>query len=176
MALLWCFCVVLLLAALSPAVMAAVSSEAMQTLEDLYDSTNGDQWDTTALAQNLARYGKTAAWDFSKGASGDYVKLDEVCGSWMGLYCAGSVTENGVVVDAITHIVMNSGNLQGALPASISKLAYVTGLYLYSNSLTGTIPKELGALTSMTKLLLHENSLTGIIPKELGALTSMTQL
>ena len=176
MALLWCFCVVLLLAALSPAVMAAVSSEAMQTLEDLYDSTNGDQWDTTALAQNLAQHGKTAAWDFSKDASGDYVKLDEVCVSWMGLYCGGTVTENGVVVDVITHIVMNGGNLQGALPASISNLTYITWLGLYSNSLTGTIPKELGALTSMTQFDLSSNSLTGTIPKELGALTSMTAL
>ncbi|GAB3989674.1 hypothetical protein GCM10028807_15090 [Spirosoma daeguense] len=87
------------------------------------------------------------------------------CSGWQGIGCSGG---------RVTSIFLNSNNLSGSLPASLSALTNLTTLSLSSNQLTGSLPASLSVLTNLTTLSLGYNRLAGSIPEELGALIKLT--
>ncbi|PWZ31132.1 Piriformospora indica-insensitive protein 2 [Zea mays] len=58
--------------------------------------------------------------------------------------------------------------LNGAIPASLGRLASLQSLVLVENNLTGPVPAELGALSRLRRLVLSGNGLSGPIPVTLG--------
>jgi Leucine-rich repeat (LRR) protein len=81
--------------------------------------------------------------------------------SWHGVYVT-----NG----RVWHIILNSNNLNGYIPAEIGDLTELRSLYLGGNHLSGSIPPEIGQLTNLLTLALTGNQLTGQIPAEIGHL------
>ena len=68
---------------------------------------------------------------------------------------------------------LNSNELDGTIPPSLSNLTLVIDFWLLDNRLTGSIPPELGNLRSCQKLYLHRNFLTGHIPPTLLQITGL---
>ena len=95
---------------------------------------------------------------------------DHAMPSWTGVTVAGTPQR-------VTKLVIESGTLNGAIPASLGDLSALTHLRLGWNQLTGTIPPGLGNLTRLTQLNLAGNRLSGAIPPELGSIgASLTHL
>lgn len=66
--------------------------------------------------------------------------------------------------------------LNGAIPASLGRLASLQSLVLVENNLTGPVPAELGALSRLRRLVLSGNGLSGPIPVTLGGLTGLLKM
>lgn len=66
--------------------------------------------------------------------------------------------------------------LNGAIPASLGRLASLQSLVLVENNLTGPVPAELGALSRLRRLVLSGNGLSGPIPATLGGLTGLLKM
>jgi Leucine-rich repeat (LRR) protein len=58
--------------------------------------------------------------------------------------------------------------LNGAIPASLGRLAGLQSLVVVDNNLTGAVPAELGGLTKLRRLVLSGNGLSGPVPATLG--------
>ncbi len=76
-----------------------------------------------------------------------------------------------VVNGHVSEVNLNSNNLVGTIPSSISALSELVGLRLYDNSLTGSIPTSIGTMSNLSVLYLSSNGLTGGIPSQLSNLT-----
>ncbi len=131
----------------APPAQAALPAAQRTALADLYNTTNGASWTT-----------KT-----------NWLGAADEC-TWYGVTCNAGHT-------AVEQLVLESNNLNGPLPASLSNLTALRVLILSANNLTGSIPSQLGTLTSMNgSLALNNNRLSGSIPAELGNLTNLQQL
>ncbi|XP_068650998.1 LRR receptor kinase BAK1-like [Aristolochia californica] len=93
---------------------------------------------------------------------------DPCSGSFDGVAC----NEHGKV----TNISLQGKGLYGSVPAAISGLKCLSGLYLHYNSLSGGIPKEIANLTELTDLYLNVNNFSGAIPEEIGNMASLQVL
>jgi hypothetical protein len=115
-----------------------------QALQDLYDSTDGPNWDYG--------YGGTR-WDF-------FNPYSNPCNEhWNGIECS--------VDYHVVELSLASSNLRGTIPSSIGQLSYLVTLYLHNNQLSGTIPSTISQLSSLYYLYLHFNQLTGEVPSSL---------
>src|SRR5262249_7655631 len=96
---------------------AVSDADEFDALQDLWNSTSGSSWTTKTGWPREGNWlrGTTAA------------TMD----GWYGI-----VVTNG----DITEITLNSNNLSGTIPSSISKLTKLKVLNLSSNKLTGQIP------------------------------------
>ncbi|KAH9618208.1 hypothetical protein KSS87_010874 [Heliosperma pusillum] len=97
------------------------------------------------------------------------------------------------------NISLKGQNLDGILPKSLKKLAYLNTIDLSRNLLSGTIPEEwaaiklgylsvminrlsghipqyIGNITSLTYLSIESNSFSGTVPAELGKLVGLQNL
>nr|XP_025647258.1 receptor-like protein 43 [Arachis hypogaea] len=83
--------------------------------------------------------------------------------SWRGLQPRRSCSE---------YLTARKGS-SGSIPAAISSLKSLTGLYLHFNSLSGILPKEISSLTHLTDLCLNVNSLSGDIPRQIANLSNL---
>ncbi|MFL5742605.1 MAG: T9SS type A sorting domain-containing protein [Flavisolibacter sp.] len=94
------------------------------------------------------------------------------------LTAAPVTTWYGVYADMgrVRWISLNSNNLTGNLPSSLSQLTALTSLEIETNKLTGSIPSSLGQISSLLAIRLVEDGLTGGIPSELGNLPNLFQL
>ena len=99
------------------------------TLIDLYNNTNGENW---IFNTN---------WLEESGTE---------C-TWFGVLCDDS---NHVVS---LHLFNN--NLAGTIPSSIQNLTYLKSLILHNNMLTGNIPNELFKLKQLESITLNNNDL-----------------
>ncbi|CAK8530398.1 unnamed protein product [Lathyrus sativus] len=84
-----------------------------------------------------------------------------------------------VADDNFCHVIwisLKGQNLQGTLPAELSRLRYLQMIDLARNNLNGTIPKEWGSLTNISKLALLSNRLTGSIPVEIANISNLQVL
>ena len=83
----------------------------------------------------------------------------------------------GVGVNKITkrvsHINLDSNNLNGTIPPELGNLSGLVNLHLFNNSLAGNIPSELGDLHNLEVLSIGTNSLSGAVPSEIGSLTKL---
>ncbi|XLT72849.1 hypothetical protein HN873_029275, partial [Arachis hypogaea] len=73
----------------------------------------------------------------------------------------------------VVNISLQGKGLSGSIPAAISSLKSLTGLYLHFNSLSGILPKEISSLTHLTDLYLNVNSLSGDIPRQIANLSNL---
>ena len=120
---------------------AQVNEQDSLALVDLYKATAGANW-----------YNKT-----------NWLTIAPVA-TWYGINVNQVGNQNRV-----TLILLDSNNLQGSLPSSLSNLRYLGELNLSVNHLTGNIPPEIGSL-NLSYLFLSYNELNGAIPSELTKL------
>ena len=147
--------VITLLSALMPwQVQAQNSLESdWRALVALYESTNGEQWQSNDN------------WSNATNTMPDAHTLD----SWYG------VTVD-TVAGRVSELRLKENGLYGEIPSELGNLSNLTNLELGHNSLSGPIPPELGQLTQLTALWLNYNTLSGPIPPELGNLSNLRQL
>lgn len=123
-----------------------VSLAECRALVDLFQSTNGPQWD------------RKLGW----------LQTYTPCSTpWRGVTCAGG---------HVVSLQLRDNNLTGPLPASLGDLAHLQTLNLANNNLTGSLPHTVGALTALQSLLLSDNQLSGPLPPSLGNLTALRTL
>ncbi len=89
------------------------------------------------------------------------------CG-WYGVTCDGG--------GRVTSINLNTNQLGGSLPASLSALTYLKSLTLNQNPISGSIPASLGALANLQYLEIQSNRLSGSLPASLSALANLQSL
>ncbi|MCS6842722.1 MAG: leucine-rich repeat domain-containing protein [Caldilineales bacterium] len=117
-----------------------------RALVDLFQSTNGPQWD------------RKLGW----------LQTYTPCSTpWRGVTCADG---------HVASLQLQDNNLSGPLPASLGDLRRLQSLNLANNDLTGSLPSTLGALAALESLLLSNNQLSGPIPSSLGNLTALRTL
>lgn len=154
----WLAALALAAAGLLPALpaLAAVPAAELQTLTDLYNSTNGAGWTTHT----------------------NWLSGDPCDNHWYGITCdaAGAhVTEVSLVINQLTgtlpslsgltnlqRFYVSNNQLTGAIP-SLSGLTNLQVFYGNNNQLTGAIP-SLSGLTNLQRFYVNNNQLTGTPP------------
>ncbi|GJS06882.1 leucine-rich repeat protein [Tanacetum coccineum] len=68
----------------------------------------------------------------------------------------------------LTTLELASNRLKGKIPTTIGKLQKLQELSLFSNQFSGPIPDAIGNLSLLNKLFLASNELEGLIPSSLG--------
>ncbi len=121
---------------------------AYQALVDLYNSTDGDNWNNNE--------------NWLQGTT-----IQEVI-QWHGVIFNGEET-------LVTSILLADNNLNGTIPSSIGNLTNLISLDLSRNNITGIIPSTIDA-TNLWNLVLYDNQITGSIPSSIGNLTNLTTL
>ena len=122
----------------------------LDILQDIYDSTNGDQW---TYGLNVAS--TDVAWDFTQSNP-------DPCGQkWEGVGCDYGDPPK------ITALTLNQMNLDGTLPDSIGRFGdQLSSLTINQNPLLfGTIPSTISNLTGLFTLSLSSTSLSGSFPE-----------
>ncbi|MBQ4820656.1 immunoglobulin domain-containing protein [Aquimarina sp. MMG016] len=127
-----------------------VSQQERQALIELYNATNGDNWENTVAGNK--------PWMINDPNS-------SVC-DWYGVK---------VVNGSVDELQLEQNNLEGTLPPTLDELRKIENLYLNENKISGSIP-ELGRLLQLRELYLHNNQLTGTIPQSLAQLEYLDAL
>nr|GMC75066.1 probable LRR receptor-like serine/threonine-protein kinase At3g47570 [Ipomoea batatas] len=83
---------------------------------------------------------------------------------------------DNIITPALQGLYLSYNNLEGEIPASLSKCFALQILSLSYNRFRGQIPPQIGNLTDLEVLYLGGNLLTGEIPQEIGNLNSMLGL
>ncbi|UFH54711.1 hypothetical protein [Spirosoma sp. KNUC1025] len=130
----------------APSQTSTVASPDLQSLIDLYNSTNGPGWTN-----------KT-----------NWLSGDSPC-NWYGIVCN---PEN----DRVIALDLSANNLSGTLPTSLPQLSKLWVLNLGNNKLMGTIPANLGQLVNLRLLYLNDNQFTGTLPTSLSGLPELLLL
>jgi Leucine-rich repeat (LRR) protein len=174
-------------AIISPLSAQVVSQDSL-ALVALYDSTNGDSWNTNTNWKT----GPVATWH-GVIVSGDRVTQIILPGNGLiGQLPAaiGDLDELGVLIlnnnaigdtlpsqlgnaNSLSLLSLFGNNFSGKIPSSLGDLSNLTKLYLYDNAFTDTIPGQLGNLSLLQELDLSGNQLQGMIPASLGNFSSL---
>ena len=162
-------------------------------LIDLYEATNGDNWNrndnwlTDAPLGNW--FGITANRDGvvvefevdENNLEGEMpseiahlTKLESLSLSYNDL--SGSMPPEIGNLTKLERLILNSNDLSGSIPPELGNLTKLRSLHLDCNGLSGSIPPELGNLTELEYLELNDNRFSGSIPPELGNLTKLRSL
>lgn len=107
-----------------------------EALLDLYDDTNG--WSRTNATN----------WDTDT----------DIC-TWNGIICGGAPTR-------VTNIDLQSNNLVGTLPVSLSALDQIQEFYVNDNQLIWELPSERSTWTSVESFHVQNNQLVWELPVE----------
>ena len=133
-----------------------VNEQDSLALVDLYNSTNGSNWDKNSnwLTKNKVAswYGITVSNKHVTKITLDHNKLTDSIPSSI-----GDFTE-------LTHLNLSANNLSGKIPSSVGNLTALTHLYLSANNLSGKIPSSIGNLTALIHLDLWGFNSSGKIP------------
>ena len=113
--------------------------------------------DCEALLESRHRLARDATLNWSE---------DTPITEWDGVTVGGSPQR-------VTRLRLERMGLNGTIPADLSRLSSLEGLYLNNNELAGPIPPQLGELSNLVHLTLHRNRLDGEIASELGDMTSL---
>ena len=134
-----------------------ISLSERQALNDLYISTNGNEW-----------YNR-GGWNFINLHS-DPCELNN---NWFGVGC---MFDDGDGYFHIIELILNNNGLHGTISNSIDQLTILQSLYFSFNSLHGTIPESIGNLTMLITLVLNHNQLEGNIIHSLTQLSNLNDL
>ena len=141
---------------------SALTSDAnINSLERLYNTTQGESWDLVSLQVAITSAGYQfmgiEPWNFTR-YNGQLV--NDPCSSsfWAGLVCDCFYSPCRIV-----YMFLNSASLQGYIPAEIGNLTDLTNLDLGFNEITGPIPFEIGKLNQLNYLSLSSNQISGQI-------------
>ncbi|MCK4664225.1 MAG: T9SS type A sorting domain-containing protein [Bacteroidales bacterium] len=165
-----------------------------QALKDLYDSTNGENWNnnTNWLQGNTSA--DFATWYGLTVSNGDVTRIYIVSNN-----LDGNIPTGIGNLSSLTSLSIQSNNLSGqipntiglltnlatiqagnnkltSIPPEIGNLTNLSTLQLEGNKISGEIPSSIGNLTKLVRLFLNQNQLTGNIPSEIGNLTALQQL
>ena len=142
---------------LSLSLFAQISVSEKQVLQDLYTSTNGDQWNNS--------------WDINQPVSewnGVTIKNNNVVS--ICLLFNNMEGEIPSSIDQLKHLEvleLSFNKLEGPLPTELGNLPNLKVLAFNGNNLTGTIPTTIGNLSDLTQLHLSSNQLSGEIPQSI---------
>ena len=142
----------------------AVETSDSLALVDLYDSTDGNNWNNNTNWKS----GPVSTWH---GVTVQNNRVKELSLDYNNL--AGTIPSSLANLDSLTSLFLNNNELTGAIPPDIGNLTKLTYLSLSYNQLTDTIPSGIWDLTDLVLLILSENELTGSIPPEVGNLTNL---
>ncbi len=145
----------------------AVNTTDSLALVDLYNSTNGANWNNH---QNWLN-GPVSTW-FGVVVTGSRVTyLNLAFNNMIGPLPAsiGNLTE-------LTNLFLIDDGLTGNIPSSIGNLTKLTMLEFPINQLSGSIPSSIGNLKELTYLDLSVNLLSGSIPSSIGNLNQVIYL
>ena len=159
-------------------------------LIDIYEATNGDNWNRNdnwlTDAPLGSWYGVTANLDGavtgfkarSNNLEGEIpseiAHLTDLMGLALNKNClSGSIPPELGNLTKLKILFLGKNRLSGSIPPELGNLTKLIGLTLFENRLSGSIPPELGNLTELKILFLDKNRLSGSIPPELGNLTEL---
>jgi Leucine-rich repeat (LRR) protein len=167
---------------------AQVVTQDSLALVALYDSTNGDNWNTNTNWKT----GAVTTWH---GVIVSADRVTQIILPGNGLTgklpaAIGDLDQLGVLIlnnnaigdtlpsqlgnaNSLSLLSLFDNNFSGKIPPSLGNLSNLTKLYLYDNAFTDTIPGQLGNLSLLQELDLSGNQLQGMIPASLGNLSSL---
>ncbi len=175
---------------LSLTLFAQISTSEKQALQDLYTSTNGDQWNNSwDLNQPVDQWnGLTIKNDKVISISLMFNNMEgKLPGSLNQLKylevlelsfnkLEGSIPSKLGDLKKLNILAFNGNNLTGKIPSTIGDLRDLTQLHLSSNQLSGKIPESITNLEYLEILNVFDNNLTGKIPSELANSRNLKQL
>jgi Leucine-rich repeat (LRR) protein len=129
-------------------------------LEDLYESTDGNDW---LWFKNETEYG--IPWNFTNP--------NPCSDRWQGITCSSLYTDGYLHVETIS---LSSFNMVGVLPSSLGSLTSMQMVDFMNNTLHGGIPAAFGEMGNLSCLNLGYNQLTGTIPRQLSDLDNLRTL
>ena len=145
---------------LSFSIFSQISNQEKQALQDLYFSTNGDQWNNS--------------WDINQPVSewnGVTIKNDKVISlSLLFNDLEGNLPSSIGQLKHLEILELSFNKLEGQLPTELGNLSKLKVLAFNGNNLTGNIPSSIGNLSSLSQLHLSSNHLTGEIPESVAKL------
>src|SRR6266536_4970515 len=154
-----------LFANISITVNAEVNQQDSLALVDLYNSTNGPNWNnhTNWLTKNPVStwYGVTIK---NKRVTQIVLPMNNLTGS-----LPSSLSD----LISLNHLELQKNQLIGSIPSSLGNLTNLGFIELADNQLSGGIPSSFGNLTRLQNLQLQGNQLSGSIPSSLGNLTGL---
>ena len=81
-----------------------------------------------------------------------------------------------VGLDELVEIALNENDLTGPIPAQLSVLPKLEGIYAINNDLSGNLPAGLGNAPKLEEIYLNGNDLDGNIPAELGNISTLREI
>jgi len=148
-------------------VFAQVLEQDSLALVELYDSTDGDNWDHNDNWND----GPVNTWYGIIASNGRVTRLYLEDND-----LAGNIPPSIGNLDSLTMLNFGDNQLTGSIPPEIGNLSKLTHLRLYENQLTDSVPPEIGSLSNLISLELFDNQLTGSIPPEIGNLSNLLYL
>ena len=154
-------------------------------LVDLYNSTNGLDWNLTkdlefwsgvVVVNNRVNRVNITSKNITGSIPTTIENLTE-----LEYFQAGDNHLTGSIPSSIGKLInlkrlnLGTNQLVDSIPSSIGNLANLVQLTLSINQLSGPIPSSLGNLTNLQRLQLDRNQLSGSIPPSLGNLTNLNE-
>ena len=121
-----------------------------EALLDLYDDTNG--WSRTNATN----------WDTDTN----------IC-TWNGIGCTSAPWSS--TVTRVTNIDLQSNNLVGTLPVSLSALDQIQYFYVHDNQLIWELPSERSTWTGILQFHVYDNQLIWELPSERSTWTNILE-
>ena len=170
---------------------AQVPEEDSLALVELYDSTDGDNWNNHTNWKS----GSVSTWYGVTVDTGRVISLSLNVNNLRGTIpssignlsnlrnlnfslnqITGSIPPEIGNLSNLEYLFLTSNQITDSIPPEIGNLSNLKHLYLTGNQLTGPIPPEIGNLDSLERLFLNDNQLTGSIPPEIGNLSNLEHL
>lgn len=133
-------------------------------LIDLYNATNGANWNTT---WNLNQ--PMTTWQgITLNTDGCVAEINLNSNN-----LTGNIPPEIGELAALTRLNMHSNNLSGSIPNTIGNLSELRQIWLFNNQLSSVLPPEIGNLSQLTHFGIGLNQLTGTIPASYGNLANL---
>ncbi len=148
----------------SKTIFAQVTEGDSLALVELFDSTDGHNWNDTTNWNN----GPVGTWHGVTVSDGRVTSLH-----------LGGNNLNGTIplsfwnLTGLTYVNFYYNEISGAIPTEIENLTSLTNLDISYNQLIGSIPPEISNLENLGYLNLSQNQLTDTIPPSIGNLTHL---
>src|SRR6266498_288399 len=145
---------------------AQVNVQDSLALVDLYDSTNGPNWNNHT---NWLTKAPVTTWYGIQ-----IVTNGRVNNIYLGINnLTGNIPSSIGNLTNLEVLDFYENQLSGSIPSTIGNLVNLQDLALGSNQLSGSIHSSIGNLINLQRLDLHSNQLSGTIPSSIGNLVNL---